>query len=305
MGVTRYDKSDRFMNELTDSMEEKLKELGKEKEVETVMTIRDASDSQRQQNEQVKELLGAGCNVLLVNLVDRTNTSSIIEQAKERDVPVIFFNREPVAEDLKQWNKLYYVGADAQESGKMQGELAAAAIAENPKIDRNQDGKIQYVILEGEPGHQDAIIRTEESVNTLKNAGIKLEKLGYGIANWNRAQAENRMMQLIGQYQNDIELVLSNNDEMALGGLDAYAKLNRTESSIPVFFGIDGTKIGLQAVKDDLLAGTVYNDKDGQATAMAELAADLALGKKSRLTAAGPQIYLPYKKITKENVADF
>ena len=66
-------------------------------------------------------------------------------------------------------------------------------------------------------GHQDAIIRTEDAVDTLKNEGIRLEKLSYGIANWNRAQAQNRMQQLIGQYQNDIELVLANNDDMALG----------------------------------------------------------------------------------------
>ena len=55
----------------------------------------------------------------------------------------------------------------------------------------------RYVVLEGEPGHQDSIIRTENAVDTLKNNGIELEKLSYGIANWNRAQAQNRMMQML------------------------------------------------------------------------------------------------------------
>ena len=65
-------------------------------------------------------------------------------------------------------------------------------------------------------------------MDTLKNNGIELEKLSYGIANWNRAQAQNRMMQMIGQHSNEIELVLANNDDMALGAIDAYAKLNIT-----------------------------------------------------------------------------
>lgn len=93
------------------------------------------------------------------------------------------------------------------------------------------------MVLEGEPGHQDSIIRTENAVDTLKNNGIELEKLSYGIANWNRAQAQNRMMQMIGQHSNEIELVLANNDDMALGAIDAYAKLNITESALPVFLG--------------------------------------------------------------------
>ena len=128
-------------------------------------------------------------------------------------------------------------------------------------------------------GHQDAIIRTENAVETLKNSGIVLEKLGYGIANWNRAQAQNRMEQMLGQFQNKIELVLANNDDMALGAIDAYEKTNLTESAYPVFFGIDGTEVGLEAVLDSKLSGTVYNDKEGQAAAMAKLAAALVLGE--------------------------
>ena len=76
-----------------------------------------------------------------------------------------------------QWDQLYYVGAEAKQSGQMQGQLAAAYIKEHPDVDRNHDGKIQYVILEGEMGHQDAIIRTESVAESLKEQGIALEKL--------------------------------------------------------------------------------------------------------------------------------
>ncbi len=114
------------------------------------MTVKNAAGSQRTQNDQVKELINAGCNVLCVNLVDRADPSEIIDIARENEVPIIFFNREPVAEDMRQWDRLYYVGADAKQSGVLQGELAVEMIRQNSQIDHNKDGKIQYVVLEGE-----------------------------------------------------------------------------------------------------------------------------------------------------------
>lgn len=303
VGVTYYDQSDIFLNELLDCFKKEIQDLESE-EKKISVTIQGAGGSQRTQDDQVKELIDGGCNVLCVNLVDRTDPSEIIDLARENQIPIIFFNREPVAEDMAQWEQLYYVGAKAEESGTMQGEMAAEAIKANPQIDRNKDGKIQYVVLEGEPGHQDTIIRTENAVEALKAGGIELEKLSYGLANWNRAQAENRMSQMISQYQTKIELVLANNDEMALGAMDAYEKLNYTESTLPLFFGIDGTKVGLEAVRDSRLSGTVYNDKEGQAKAMAKLAEALVTGDRTENMdfENGKYVYLSYEKVTKEQL---
>lgn len=298
IGVTYYDQSDIFLNELLDCFKEEIREMETEDKKVNV-TIQGAGGSQKTQNDQVKELIDGGCNVLCVNLVDRTDPSEIIDLARDYDIPLIFFNREPVAEDMQQWDNLYYVGADAKESGTMQGEIAADVIKKNPQIDRNKDGKIQYVVLEGEPGHQDTIIRTENAVEALKENGIELEKLSYGLANWNRAQAENRMSQMISQYQTKIELVLANNDEMALGAIDTYEKLNYTESTLPLFFGIDGTDVGLKAVRESKLDGTVYNDKEGQAEAMAKLAEALVTGEGIEEIPFENQryLYLPYAKV--------
>ena len=306
VGVAYYNQSDTFLNELIACFKEELQSFESD-DLEVTVTVRDAAGSQRTQDDQVKEMLDAGCNVLCVNLVDRADPSEIIDLARERDIPIIFFNREPVAEDLMQQDGLYYVGAEAEESGIMQGELAVDAIRQNDRIDRNKDGKIQYVMLEGEAGHQDAIIRTENAVETLKSNGIALEKLSYQIANWNRAQAQNRMEQMIGQYQNKIELVLANNDDMALGAMDAYRKLNYTESALPVFFGIDGTDVGLQAVRDGKMAGTVYNDKEGQAEAMAKLAVAAATGEGMEDIEFENEkyIYLPYQKVTPDQNDEF
>ncbi len=88
---------------------------------------------------------------------------------------------------------------------------------------------------------------------------------------------------------------------MALGAIDAYKKLNYTESALPVFFGIDGTDVWLNAVKDLELAGTVYNDKEGQAAAIAKLAIEII----SKKEITNKYTYLPYSKVTSHNVNDF
>lgn len=305
VGVAYYNQTDTFVRELIDCFKNEL-ETYKTENLEVTAMVREAAGLEKTQNEQVKELIDAGCNVLCVNLVDRADPSEIIDTAREHDIPLIFFNREPVTEDMMQWEKIYYVGAIARQSGELQGEMAAEVI-KNGGVDRNGDGKIQYVILEGEADHQDAIIRTENVVNTLNKEGINLEKLSYQIANWNRAQAENRMKQMIRQYNDEVELVLSNNDDMAAGAVDAYDELNYTEDNRPVFFGVDGTSVGLQAVKDGDFAGTVYNDKEGQASVMAELSVALATGGSlDAITFENERyVYLPYLKVTADNVDEF
>ena len=306
IGVACYNQKDTFLEELMESFKEECSGL-EEDGYDISLTIMDAAGSQRTQDDQVQEMISDGCDILCINLADRTDPSEIIDAAKENDVPIIFFNREPVEEDMMQWDRLYYVGAKPRQSGRMQGELAADIIKNNPGVDKNKDGSIQYVILEGEMGHQDAIIRTESAVESLKDNGIVLEKLSYQIANWNRAQAQNRMTQLIGQYKTQIELVLANNDAMILGAIDAYEKLGYTEANLPVFVGIDGTDEGLRAVQEQKMAATVYNDKEGQAKAMAQLAFSVVTGDGMDTIKFENQryIYLPYQKVTKDNVEEF
>ena len=306
IGVACYDQKDTFIGELLDSFKEECSSMEKQGYAIS-MTIMDAAKSQRVQNDQIKQMINDGCNVLCVNLADRTEPSEIIDAAREKDIPIIFFNREPVYEDIMQWDKLYYVGGDAAQSGTLQGETAAEIICEDYAADRNSDGKIQYVLLEGEAGHQDAIMRTDSVVSTIQKEGIILEKLSYQFANWNRGQAENKMTQLINRYGVEIELVISNNDEMALGAAAAYDALGYPQDSRPVILGIDGLDSALEAVKKGYIQGTVYNDKEGQAGRISDLAMDLFQGKAlaDYDFENGRYIFLPYHKVTADNVDEF
>ena len=300
IGVTLYDQYDTFLSELMENFNQDIT-----KNVTT--EVYNAAQSQQTQNEQVRKMIEDGCSVICVNLVDRTDPTTIIDLARKNNVPIVFFNRELVEEDLQRWSGLYYVGADAFQSGILQGELAAVACNADSSIDKNGDGMIQYIVLEGEAGHQDAIVRTEYSVNTLIGAGVKVDKIGYAIANWNRTQAQTKVAQMIEQNGDKIELVLANNDDMALGAIDAYRASGILRSKWPAIFGIDGTKEGLDAVKKDEMIGTVYNDGPGQAKAMFRLCYALATGSSTNNIGLTDKKYirLPYAKVTAANVNDY
>ena len=278
VGVITYSQDDPFINGLTDELKVQLKAM-ENKQRRIIVSTKSGNDDQQEQNEKVEEMIDAGCDVLCINLVDRTAPSRIVRMARNEDIPVIFFNREPVREDLMQWEKLYYVGCDAEQSGIMQGEIAAEYINSHPEVDKNEDGKIQYVLLEGEAGHQDAISRTEYSVKTLMKNDVILEKLSYQLADWNRGQAENRMNRLISQYGKEIELVISNNDEMALGAVEAYRTVGYAREDWPVVFGIDGLEDALKAVKAGEMQGSILNDRVDQAKEMAKMAVKLFEGE--------------------------
>ena len=308
IGMTVYDEYDTFLSELTEDFMADVAEVNAREQGTAVSVLRfNAAQSQITQNEQVEKMISKGCNVICVNLVDRTDPSMIIEMAREADIPVIFFNRELVEEDLMSWDRLYYVGADAIESGKIEGRTAAAYLKAHPETDRSGDGVIQYVVLEGEAGHQDSIVRSETSVDALIEEGIQIEKLESSIANWNRGQAQNRMSQLIDRHGDAIELVLANNDDMALGAADEYDRRETPAKKRPAIIGIDGTKVGLEGVRNEKLIGTVYNDRKGQAEAMLKLALAVAAGEPADdlPLADGKYIRLPYAEITMENIDQY
>lgn len=306
VAVVQYTSGDNFIDALTNCMKEQFQEMESE-DLNIIMTVRSGDNNQSTQDKVVEEMIDAGCDILCVDLVDRTSPSKIIRLAEDAGIPVIFFNRELVREDLMRGENLFYVGGDAAQSGVMQGELAAVTLASNPHADRNRDGKIQYVVLEGQTGHQDTIIRTDQSVETLRAKGYEMEKVTYQTANWNRAQAENKVSQIISEYGTKVELILANNDEMALGAIDAYEKANITASSRPLIFGIDGLDDGIEAVKNGSMQGTVYNDKEGQASAMTSLAYALFMGQDlSQFDFQdGRYLILPYREVTTENTDDF
>jgi len=247
-----------------------------------------AGNSQLIQNEQIEKFLADKPAVLMINPVDRLGAYALIRRLQAVNVPVIFFNREPLAGDLELWDKTFYVGARAEQSGQMQARLVMELFGDDPEklnqYDRNGDGKIQTIILKGEQGHQDAETRTSEVLYTFEKNGFSVEMLALEVANWNRDEAYTKMGRLIGLYQKRMELVLCNNDDMALGAIsrmrqaglfkdtDGNGAIDRHDREwIPVV-GIDGLNVAEEAIFEGYLYGTVKNDSKRMAEAMVELA---------------------------------
>ena len=196
IGVSLYRADDTFIGNIRSELEKRAKEYEQETGIKVTLDIQDAKGNQYVQNKQVERFISLGCDTLCVNPVDRTTSSGIIDAAAAADIPVVFFNRQPVEEDMDRWDRLYYVGADAKESAVLEAEIVADQYEKDPaSMDKNGDGVISYVLLEGESNHQDSLIRTEWSVQTLKDRGVPIEKITGGIANWERSQASALMEQ--------------------------------------------------------------------------------------------------------------
>lgn len=308
IGISIYDGYDTFIDDMVKEISDYSKKKEKETGITILLDVVSANGSQLNQNDQVAKFIDKKYDVVAVNLVDRTDATVIIDKAKNASVPVVFFNREPVIEDLNRWDGLFYIGANAEQSGMLQAEIVNKALG-NPirykEIDKNGDGIIQYIILEGETGHQDALIRTQVSIEGIQKAGFLIERLGDEIANWNRSQAMSKMNLLLEEYPTEIEMVLANDDDMALGAIDAY---DSRDLELPLIVGINGTDEALEAIKMKRMEGTVYNDAKGQAEAILEHALNLATSDNvSSLYSFDENraLYVDYKLIEYENVQEF
>lgn len=272
VGVLFYNQDDLFISQMKQELDECFREKEKEDGSRITVSFFDSMGSQTTQNEQIDVFIKRGYDVLCVNLVDRTDAATIIDKGKNADVPIVFFNREPVSADLGRWNKIYYVGADAAESGRLQGEVFLDYYKKYPeKVDKNKDGIIQYVLLEGEPGHQDAAIRTESCIKRIREGGVEVERLAGANANWRLNQGKEKMEGWLAEFGDKIEAVISNNDAMALGVLDALSEPEWADIRLAVL-GLDGIEEAQTAVEEGRMAGTVINDARGQAEAVVELA---------------------------------
>ena len=241
--------------------------------------VRDAGNSQSVQNQQIVDLVSGGFDLLVINAVDRLACSSIIAKCAAEGTPIIFFNREPPGDAL-DGSDAFYVGADTDSMGKKQAEMVAELFGggfTDSKFDKNGDGVVQTAILKGEQGHQDAEKRTDNCIAHLKSLGYSVDVLAIEVADWNRRDGYDAMKSLYEAYGDSIELIFSNNDDMALGAIDylldedIFSQHNAVYEQPIVVVGVDGTEVGLEAIEKGLLYGTVNNDYRKQSDAILTL----------------------------------
>ncbi len=304
IGVTIYRYDDNFMSFYRRNIETRIS--GKAN-----LIINDSQNNQAQQNDQVDVMIQKDSKALAINLVDPQAAQTIIDKAKTKNIPVVFFNKQPSAEAMASYDKTWYVGTTPEESGDMQGKIVVDTWKNNPTWDKNGDGVIQYALLKGEPGHPDAEARTSHVTLYITNNGLKVEKLEEQTAMWDTAKAKDIVDAWIQKYGDKLEYIFCNNDAMALGALQSiqalgYNKEGDTTKFIPIV-GVDAIPDMINEIKKGTIVGSVLNDPVGQSQALVDITLNVAAGKDPLDGTAWTlddvkAVRVPYVPITKDNV---
>lgn len=278
------------------------------------LDMQDAENDVSTAISKLETALTKGTDVVAVCAPDRESTETVAEKCQKESVPAVFFNMEPMETTMEAYENIYYVGAQAKESGEMCAQALINYWNENTKIaDKNGDGVLQLVVLQGEIGQQDVILRTQAYEDTLKAQGIEYELLAVDTANWDQAQALDKMNTWITAYGIDgIEGVLCNNDNMAMGAVQACINngynAGDPEKFVPIV-GIDSNIDALEAMKDGSLLGTVLNDRVNQSDAILNVVKAVKEGREITkevvgvdCTIDGRYIWVPYVIVDSSNL---
>ena len=267
------------------------------------LLLNDGKGDQGTQNDQIDLLIQKKVDVLAVNLVDVGAAQTVLNKAKNADIPIIFFNREPSLDILKTYDKAIYVGTTSTEAGIIQGEIVARTWKSDKKYDKNSDGVLQYVLLKGEPDNPEAVSRTEYSVGTIKKNDIDVEELGLQVCNWDTELANSAMTGWLSKYGDKIEFVISNNDAMAQGAISALQSLGYNKGDenkfVPVV-GVDATDAAKDLIKKGYMTGTVLQDGKAMAKAISTIAINSSKGNEFLMDTmydfdeSGKAIRIPY-----------
>ena len=261
------------------------------------VVVQDGKGDQAEQTNQIQNFITQKYDVLILNLVQASSAPEITDMCKEAGIPVVYINREPDADEEARWASegisATYVGCDARQSGTYQGE---EILETSTKGDINGDGKVSYIMIQGDPENVDAQYRTEFSVKALTDAGMEVEELLLQRGDWDQAKAQQIAQDALNQYGDKIEVIFCNNDAMALGALQSIEAAGRTVNEDIYLVGVDALTEAVQNVIDGKQTGTVFNDHFAQAQTAGDIAAKFLAGESVEAVNM-----VDYSKVTQEN----
>ena len=305
VGVLLYKFDDTYISTVRQS----LQEIAAKNTDKIEFEFFDGKGDQATQNDAIDTVLQKDMDLLLVNLVDTGAAQTVIDKIKAAKKPVVLFNREPATDVIKSYDKAVFVGTNAAEAGVMQGQIISDIWSKDKTvIDKNGDGKIQYVMLQGEPDNPEAIARTKFSVSTVKDKGIEVEELAQQVCNWDQAAAQNTMEAWFANHGDKIEVVIANNDGMALGAIAALQAqgYNKGDAAKQItVVGVDATAAAQDYIAKGYMTGSVLQDAKGMAEGLYTAAMNLAQGKSAiegssyKFDDTGVAIRIPYQPYLK------
>ena len=262
------------------------------------INIEDAKNDKLEQTGQIDNFIASGVDILILDLVDTKSVTEVLDKCRAAHIPVVFINGEPLERAMKANNTgdfagMYtYVGTDANQSGRFQGEI----VAELPdKGDINADGTMKYMILNG--SDNDADYKARSSIERYKEqSGCKVKCLEDRVGSWQKEKIEKIVSNALDRYGSQVEVIFCNNDEMALGARAAIEKKGIAINKDIYLVGMDGIKEAIDAISEGSMTGTVLNDINIQSHVAADIAIELFDGLAQDL-----YTWVDYIKITKDN----
>ena len=267
------------------SLETAIVNAAKEKGVD--LTVFDSQQDVQKQIDHVNTFVSQGYDAIIINLVDASNTEGVMMAAG--DTPVVFVNRVPDETYLKE-GQTAYVGSNELQSGGLQAEFLTEYFKDKePKT-------LDYVMFLGILGQTSTNLRTQSVKEGLEESGFTLNQVFEDTAEFDRAKAMEKMQQFLGTGK-EFDVVICNNDEMALGVIEALRAVGKTD--IPVV-GIDATGNALDAIANGELSCSIFQNPVGQGAGALEVAYKAGKGE-----AFEAETWIPFELVTIDNVADY
>jgi inositol transport system substrate-binding protein len=288
VGVSMALFDDNFLTVLRNGMVEQAKGMdGVELQVE------DAQNDVAKQLDQIKNFAASGVQAIIVNPVDTSATQAMSDAAKAAGIPLVYVNRQPINVDTLPDNQAF-VASNEEESGTLETIEACRLFKEAGKTEANV-----YVLM-GELSNQAAVQRTKDIHDAMANGScvVKLNIIDEQTANWSRDQAQNLMTNWLSAGK-PFDGVIANNDEMAIGAIQAMKAANIDMKSV-VVGGVDATQDALAAMQAGDLDVTVFQNAAGQGAGALEAALKLVKGEKVE-----KKVYIPFELVTPANISNY
>lgn len=295
-----------------------LKDIENKTENNVRFTSYDGKNNIATQYEQLDSLLRSNINLLIIDLVHTSEdvVKYVIDIATEKNIPVIFLNMDPsVAAKLSEYYKLniVFMAEAFKKPAMLQGKIIVDAWnANRQNIDKNGDGILQYIMISGERNHAITKERTQYSIEAINDAGIKTEQLALQFANWDKEVAKGFIKSLFLKYDGNIEAIIANNYDMAIGAVEAlqtygYNKGDKSKNILVV--GFDGLQEAKDLIDKGFMTGTVTQDPTTVSEALYTIGMNLVNNvdplenTNYKLGSAGIVVEFPhYEYITKSTI---
>jgi inositol transport system substrate-binding protein len=253
----------------------------------------DAQNDVAKQLDQINNFIASGVDAIIVNPVDTSATQAMSQAAEAAGIPLVYVNRQPINVDSLPDNQAF-VASNEVESGTLETMEVCRLLAEAGKTDA------QIYVMQGELSNQAAVQRTQDIHDVIAsgNCGVTLNIIDQQTANWSRDQAQNLMTNWLST-ASPFDAVIANNDEMAIGAIQAMNASGIAKEDV-IVGGIDATADALKAMEAGELDVTVFQDAAGQGKGALDAALALARGE-----AVEQKVYIPFQLVTPANLADF